>query len=242
MLKVCLAVALLALTLGCAPPEPTPTLGPAPTPEVAPPPPDFEPTLTPEDARALAEIKRLRGVVRDIEDEINEVTRWCWPESAGERYQEEAWRLDEDSGDSDDLAVRERQLTELVGKLQPLLREAETVCDEDRETVRRLRGRGPTVDLADASVSLVALGFASAFAGQVIFGLATGGLCGRYMRNLTIRRGLPWGLVAAALVAPLVAFLSFPGREFLPSAVWPMLTVALTAAVCWLRNRRGNQS
>lgn len=137
--------------LACAPPEPTPTLEPAPTPEVAPPRPEFVPTLTPEEIRARDESRRLRRVVRDLEDEIDVATRWCWPESEGERLREEAWQLEESAPDTADWVARERQLTELEGKLRPILREAETTRDDDRKTVRRRSARSP-VDLTDASV------------------------------------------------------------------------------------------
>ena len=196
--------------LACAPPEPTPTLESAPTIEVAPPPPEFVPTLTPEEIRARDESRRLRSVVRALEDEIDVATRWCWPESEGERLREEAWQLEESAPDAADWVARERQLTELEGKLRPILREAETTCDDDRKTVRRRSARSP-VDLTDASVSRVALGLVSAFAQHIPFGLVTGLLCGRYMVHLTIRRGLLWGLAAAALAAPLAAFVPFSG-------------------------------
>lgn len=39
-----------------------------------------------------------------------------------------------------------------------------------------------------------------------------------------------WGLAATALAALPVAFVPFPGRAFVSSAIWPLLTIAAAAA------------
>ncbi len=232
-----LALALLLL-VGCSSPTPTPTLGPAPTPEVAPPRPAFVPTLTPGEARARDEAYRLDDVVDDLRDEINEATRWCWPESRGERIQDEAGQLIYGGPDAGDWATRERQLIQAEAGLRPLLREAQS-CDVGRDSFRRREKRAPTVDFADLSLAGVAEGLLTALSGQVLWGLATGGICGRFMKRITIWRGLAWGLGAAGLAALPIALLPFPGREFVPSAFWPLLTVAAAAALCWRNNKGG---
>lgn len=176
MLRVCLALALLLL-VGCSSPTPTPTLGSAPTPEVAPPPPEFVPTLTPRESRARDEARRLDDVVDDLWEEIDKTARWCWPESRGERLQDEAWQLIRDMPDADDWATRERQLVQAEAELRPMLREAQS-CAVDRDTFRRRESRSPTVDLADPSLPGIAEGLVTAFAGQVLWGLATGAFTG----------------------------------------------------------------
>ncbi|MCY4415616.1 MAG: hypothetical protein OXE87_04820 [Chloroflexi bacterium] len=192
------------------------------------------PTLSPAEAQVRSEGKELSRAVRDLEVEIYRVAERCWPEKKGLRLAEETRRLAEDTDRKfdGDWVVHRRDLTELEGKLRPILRELES-CEVDRETAIRRRLRSASVDLTDTTVLLATRGFVSAFSFYAVFGLITGGLCGRYMVGLTTWRGLFYGLVVTAQTAVVAAFVPFLGREFVPLVVWYGLVIFGTAAVCW---------
>lgn len=217
-------LAVMLFALGCAAdaPAPTPTLGPAPTPEVAPPPPEFVPTLTPRQAHARDETRNRWDEIRPLEKRMSIAADQCRGDKA-HLYEDEFDRLIAEARDEfdGDWVAHERRVSELEGKLQPIVERAEPLCEE--EAARRRRSRGAP----------------STFAAHALYGLVIGGLCGRYMVGLTIRRGLLFGLVVSLATTALAAFVPFPGREFVPSAAWLGLAVVLTAALCWHSNRFG---
>ena len=78
-----------------------------------------------------------------------------------------------------------------------------------------------------------------------LLALVTGGLCGRFMRRISVKRGLLAGFLAAMPSAAVIAVYMHwhtPTWPPLVIEIAPLITVAAIASLCWLWNRKAGES